>query len=202
MKSPLRGVDENPEWRRRTFRLDETHHPKVERLSRWGEWFLRRACLNVRDKGTWLVISGKTGTGKSHVGSIVLQFFNDHAVDLALCKAWPNRVPKGVFVDWSSVVRRLKGRERIEDVLCDALESQLVILDDIGSESDQFKSGEGADALRWFLEKCESKFMLITANYGPKEWTTRFDARVADRLDSAHHFDTTGIPSFRPKLKG
>jgi hypothetical protein len=70
------------------------------------------------------------------------------------------------------------------------------------SETDTFKTGSTADLLRSFLSRCEKKFMLLTTNIDRPMWPKRFDARVADRLDAAHFFDTTGIPSYRPKLKG
>jgi DNA replication protein DnaC len=181
--------------------LTETH-PKVEKLSRWGEWFIRRSCLNVRDKGTWLVISGPTGVGKTHVGEVAVRFFNDWAVDLCVAGVWKNhRVPTAAFLDWPKAIRRTEENDP-EMVLRDALESQVIVIDDAGAEVDRFKSGAGADLLRSFLSDCELKFVLLTTNVPRAEWTEKFGDRVADRLNSAHHHDMTGAPSYRPRLKG
>ena len=198
---PLRGLTENPTWRSRVFGLTETH-PKVEKLARWGEWFVRRSCLNVRDKGTWLVISGPTGVGKTHVADIAVRFFNDWAVDLRTSGVWrADRVPSAVFLDWAKVIRRTEDNDP-ELVLRDALESQVIVIDDAGAEADRFKSGAGADLLRSFLGDCERKFLLLTTNIPRTEWEAKFGDRVADRLNAAHHHDMTGAPSYRPKLKG
>ena len=82
------------------------------------------------------------------------------------------------FVRWSEFIEsESDGVER------DARDIGLTILDDVGSESDRYRSGVGVDKLCQLLDARAKKnrFTFITSNYGVEEWAER-DTRVADRL--------------------
>lgn len=62
----------------------------------------------------------------------------------------------------------------------DAFNSELVIIDDVGSENDPWKVC--ADKFCQILSRREKKFTVVTTNVKPEEWTERFDGRINDRL--------------------
>lgn len=191
---------ENAEWRQKFVKIDETHHEKTETLARWGEWFMRRASLNDRSKGHQLAVCGSPGTGKSHVGKRVVAFVESYSIDLWREKHWPSP-PKALLVDWARLCERDKP-EAFDDALYDIASADVVVLDDVGSESDRFKSQQNVSRLRRALETCEHKWLMVNANFRKQEWTEKLDARVADRMEAMHYLDMTGVPSYRPKLRG
>lgn len=190
---------ENAEWRQKFVKIDETHHEKTATLARWGEWFIRRSSLNIRDKGHQLVICGNPGTGKSHVGRRVVAFIESYGIDLWREKHWP-RPPKAALVDWARLCERDKP-ESFDDALYDIATADVVVLDDVGSESDRFKSQQNVSRLRRALEACEHKWLMVNANFRKVDWTDKLDARVSDRLEAMHYLEMTGVPSYRPKLR-
>ncbi len=193
------NLEENPEWRQKIIKLDETHHPKVVTLAKWIEWFIRRAALNKREKGIQIVIAGSPGTGKSHAGKRIVSFIQSHSIDLYRERHWPNP-PKAIWIDWARVSER-DNEASFEDVRYEICSAEVVVLDDVGSESDRFKSQQATSRLRRVLEVCEHKWLLVNSNYQKSDWVTRFDARVADRLQAMHYLDMTGVPSYRNKLR-
>ena len=195
----LLDLVENSEWRQKFVKIDETHHEKTATLARWGEWFIRRASLNERTKGHQLAICGSPGTGKSHVGKRVVAFLESYSIDLWREKHWP-RPPKAVLVDWARLCERDKP-ESFDDALYDIANADVVVLDDVGSESDRFKSQQNVSRLRRALEVCEHKWLMVNANFRKVEWPEKLDARVADRMEAMHYLDMTGVPSYRPKLR-
>ena len=71
----------------------------------------------------------------------------------------------------------------MEETLCDACAETLLIVDDIGAESDRFKSGKSTDALAYLLTRRQGRgFTMLTTNIAPTAWASRWDARVEDRL--------------------
>jgi hypothetical protein len=187
----------------RVMKLDLTHHPRVRRLAAWAGYFVRRTLRNDRSGGTWLVLEGPTGTGKTMVGRFCVRAFNDFAFDCILAgKAkWPQgKKPRAELVSWSRFCLQSElhgdGPSRIDD----ARDNDVVVLDDVGAEADRFRSGSSKAMLRDFLEACERKWLLISTNIPKADWLEAFGARVADRMDAAKRFDTDGIPSYRPKL--
>jgi DNA replication protein DnaC len=194
------GLDEDAAWRARFIRLDESHHPKVAKLARWAEWFIRRGSHNLREKGHGLVVVGPPGTGKSHAAKRILRWFQAYSVDLWFSRKWTHP-PKSVFVDWAALCEKDK-EEAFDEALYQIAEADVVILDDVGSESDKFKSGAGVSRLRRVLSLCEHKWLYVNANIPNERWDTSLDARVSDRLTALHYLDMSGAPSYRPKLRG
>lgn len=96
--------------------------------------------------------------------------------------AWPPSVQWEQWPERSrAIVEGGKGVHMAEEI-ADAIDAGLLFLDDIGAESDKFRSGETIDALCQLLSRRENKWTLVTTNYMLEEWPARFDARVADRL--------------------
>jgi hypothetical protein len=109
--------------------------------------------------------------------------------------------PSAAILNWSrycsAVERGDAGAWRLGEVL----EADVIVIDDVGAESDRFRSGESKADLRDFLEACRNKWLMVSTNIQKADWMDAFGARVADRLCAARRFDTAGIPSYRQKLK-
>lgn len=186
-------------WRSKVIKLDESHHPKVEELSKWIERFIKGASINTESKPMQLVITGPPGVGKTHAAKRIKRWFDAWSIDLWYHKKW-DHPPNAAFIDWASLCEK-KNEDAFEDALNEINGSDIVILDDVGSESDRFKSGESTSRLRRALSRCEYKWLYVNANFAKPQWESKFDVRVADRLEAAHYMDMTGVPSFRQKLR-
>jgi len=184
------------------FNFDESH-PAVLKLTKEVEGFVKRTCLNRRNHHTWLVIHGGTGTGKSSLSKAAHDYFNAHAVSLWFEGLWScgGKVPEAVMVDSSALATM--DDKAFEAYLAEIAQCQLVVMDDLGAETDRFKSGTPASRLRVLLEKAQNKWLISTTNTPRAEWPNVFDARVASRLSAARVITTQGIPDYRPmKSKG
>lgn len=199
--STVRGMilDVDPKWRARILKLDESHHPLIVRLGQAAEWFIKHASFNDSSKGRQLVICGSPGTGKSHAGKRIVAFFQSYSIDLWHDRKW-GHPPKAVFVDWARLCERDR-EEAFDEAQREISEADVIVLDDVGSESDKFKSQQSVSRLRRVLGTCEHKWVMVNANFSKAEWPRKFDARVADRLEAMHYLDLTGVPSYRPKLR-
>jgi DNA replication protein DnaC len=200
--TPLRpALDAFPAevWRKKVFGFDETH-PGVLKLTKEVESFIKRCCLNRRNHHTWLVISGGTGTGKSSLAKAACDFFNIHSVDLWFEGLWScgGKTPEAVMVD-SAALATMEDKA-CETYLDDIGRCQLIVLDDLGSETDRFRSGTPASRLRRLLEQSQNKWLIATTNTAKADWPIVFDNRVASRLSAARIITTTGIPDYRPNL--
>lgn len=190
-------------WWCRSMGIDCSHHPSVERLCLVAGRFLSAAIRNERASTTWLVIHGAFGTGKSHVMRWVVRAFNDWIWDFILSgktKWGSSRKPLAYAVNWSKFVRQGE-HENANTSLLDLRSVDLLAVDDIGSESDQFRGGANLSLLRDLLEDSRNKWVMISTNVVPGSWAKVFGPRVADRLSAAVFVDLTGVPSYRPKKK-
>lgn len=196
------GTREDADWRTKYFKLDEAHHPQIKKLARLGEWFIRFAANNVRDKGTWLAIGGPPGVGKTHVADKVYAWLSCYAVDLWYGSKWP-KVPRVSKWDWPRIVEDDSGEvwEEALHGINGIAASDIVILDDVGAEVDRFKSEVNKGRLRSAMNACDGKWMLMNTNIAKADWEAQFGVRGADRLRAAHYIDLAGVPSYRPKLR-
>lgn len=92
-------------------------------------------------------------------------------------------IPAVSFIEWStaSTPEKLDERswiERLSEIDADSL----VVVDDIGSEVDRFKTGANIERLCMLLNRRAGKFTIITTNHAPETWHQVWDARVSDRL--------------------
>lgn len=187
----------SPTYRQKILRLDEST-PEALKLARYVEAFIRSAALNRRAKGTWMVITGPTGIGKTHALRHAKTFLSTHAVDFWSNNLWPS-IPSTLFGTWSRIVAF--ERADWDNWVYDLRSAQMVFLDDVGSETDKFKTGEPAERFRIVLEICEKRFLLVSMNVSPTLWASAWDARVNSRLQRAVCLDLTNAPDFRTNIK-
>lgn len=145
------------------------------------EQYAKQVAKNNRTKPTLLVIaSSEPGNGKTHSAQAVVTYFENVAIDCHMRGWWPQHrdaVPTGLFIQWPELFK-LHNKPVWDEILA----ADLLALDDIGAEVDQFRSGAPTEALRQALEKREGMFTIVTTNILPKQWASRWDARVEDRL--------------------
>jgi DNA replication protein DnaC len=175
--------------------MDEDHHPRIKSLSIFGEWFVRSFSNNDRRRGTCAIVSGDPGTGKTHIARRIYKFAQSWNVFLADVF---KRCPQPFWVDWSEIAEG--DNEVFDNTLYELQRSQLVILDDLGSESDRFKNGIPTSRLRRVLTTLESSWVFATTNLSQAELLDSYDARIADRLRAFKWFEMRDVPSYRTKL--
>lgn len=109
-------------------------------------------------------------------------------------RKWPGgKFPQSIFIEWPEAAAQFGDKNF--SVMQDAIENELVILDDIGAENDPWKVC--ADKLCQILTRRERQFSIVTTNIQPAEWPQRFDGRINDRLlRNSTVIDLTGVPSF------
>ena len=95
---------------------------------------------------------------------------------------WPAIMPGVMRCTWSDIADATS--EQKGGLFTDTSTADLLSIDDVGSEVDQFRSGRPTENLREMLEVRHHRrgFTIITTNIPPGEWATRWDSRVADRL--------------------
>jgi len=169
----------DPDWQFRVFGLEVTH-PQVSRLLDRAELFVKRALLNARTNPKLLVVAGRNGCGKTHVAWRCHDYLQRAAIQGWEKRWWKNRLLVSVFNPWSQLAGT--SEDERDGVWRDCIESDFLVLDDVGSETDQFKSLVPTENLRLMLDERLGRFTMITTNISPKNWGTKWGPRVADRL--------------------
>lgn len=184
MSPPHPAVVETPcqdPWERKWLQLD-CWHPDVQRMATEVRRFSSRWFHNKPD-GRLLVIAGHTGCGKTH--ALEKAFHYARTMGLGPCELGHWKAPPRLWqILWPEMAQSLsEAVTPAESIMRDALDSDLLFLDDIGAESDRFKSGHPTDCLCQLLTRRQGKFTFVTTNIGESEWHKRWDdVRIADRL--------------------
>lgn len=188
-------LENQARWRSRNLKLDEAQEGGAK-LARAMEQYIKTAAQNKRNGGTFLCVVGPNGTGKTHACRAAVRVLNSWAVDLWAQNYWPGgRIPAAEFAVWSK--RVAVERALFEDWTDQLHQAAWIFLDDVGSETDQFRSGEPVERLRRVLDLARTHWMVVTTNIPRDKWSTAFDQRVADRLRAARIVDLSGTPSYR-----
>lgn len=149
--------------------------------------FLNRYVANDGSKGKWRVIGGTVGTGKTMLAKVVLHCAMSQTL-MAEIRASRNatHTPEAHLLKWvefgSDEHSEKDFGERLENFIKPAT---LVVIDDIGAESDRYKSGVGRNRLLRVLEVCDKKWLFATTNLNPDQYEKRYDERVSSRLRGA-----------------
>ncbi len=131
----------------------------------------------------WLVLAGKSGTGKTHLARCIYQWFRSHLWRTSYVTT-PGHIASrdGNFYLWPSCVDRLRaGRYSLLDGMT---EDWFCVVDDIGSERDP--SGFSPDNLLKVLNGREKKWTVVTSNLTVSQIGEKMDNRIASRLIRNH----------------
>lgn len=161
----------------------------------WCARFARRALLNERPR-VWAVLGGKTGCGKSRSAKRAIRIIRENAILAYEAGHWAGRLCTTAWLDWPRVAE-IPDESDYAEAIRDAMEADVVLLDDIGAEVDRFKSGAPASRLRRLLSDLEGKAVLATTNIPKEDWAKTWDPRVASRLSAARFLDCFDVPDFR-----
>lgn len=165
------------EWGKKWINLD-CYDPRLDdaaiRVERFcGRWF------HHDTERSLLVISGQPCCGKTHLAKAIARFARAAAFKALEANTGWTRVPSLRFIRWPEAVDRAI-RERVYGDYEDAMDCDLVVLDDIGAEDDPHRSG--VNKLCQILSRRETMFTVATTNIEPEKWSSKWDMRVADRL--------------------
>ena len=118
------------------------------------------------------ILTGRAGTGKSHLAMAILKDFNEHQSVSAMFVSYTQliRLIKSSFSDKSS-------RYTQENMLYLLSKPDLLVLDDIGSEK---KTEFNEELLTDILETRTST--IITTNYNAKELSQFYNSRTVSRM--------------------
>jgi DNA replication protein DnaC len=179
-------------WQRKWLAM-ETTHAKLQWLATESERFCKRFLNRTRAKRQF-VIQGDSGNGKTHVARRIQSWARHMSMFVYDGLMTWDKPPTVMFVSWPSVADGFKEGEF--GILKDLLETDLLIIDDLGAESD--KSQIACDKLCQVLShRSEKHWTVITTNIGPEMWPAKFDQRVADRLIRDSVFiELNGVPSY------
>jgi DNA replication protein DnaC len=181
-------------WQRKWLDLEITH-PLVQEAATAAEAFCGRWFNNDRSKPL-LVLVGDVGTCKTHIARKIFHFCSVAAMNAFNAgKHGQHSLPSAVSLAWPATCAKFYDKQVANNIVADASEATLRIIDDIGAEKDNFT--ESTDRLCQILSRTEDRFTVITTNIEVKDWPTKFDVRISDRLmrDSVIK-SLRGVPSF------
>lgn len=164
----------NLTWQDKWLKL-ERNHPQIDELADAVQFW----CFDIvrnRKNMPLLLITGDNSTAKTHCLKRAFKYIRAVSMFGYECGRWPRPIDVQSF-NWSHLTKT-----KDDLVLMSAAESDVLLLDDVGAEPDQYRSGEPIERLRNLLGERESRFTMITTNIPPAMWTARWDARVNDRL--------------------
>lgn len=164
-------------WQRKWLCLDVVSD-SIQTLADDAERFCKQWFRND-NTSPLLVIVGDFGTGKTHTAKRIFKFCNA-AASTAFDKGhWgKSNYPASTYIHWPEAASAFQEKEF--GIMEDAFNSELVIIDDVGSENDPWKVC--ADKFCQILSRREKRFTVVTTNVSPEQWTERFDGRINDRL--------------------
>ncbi len=150
-------------------------------------WLRKGTAAAWLRKGTWMLITGPVGTGKTSLAiSLHKAFCYDHGAMRSLF--W-------VVADLLATVKESFGTEGGHDPRPAAIESPLLVLDDLGRENMAAVPQNEAQRLGSTFDRDEiqkivqAKYsngtrLIVTTNMSTTELLAAFDKRVSDRLFS------------------
>lgn len=100
------------------------------------------------------------------------------------------------FINWTDIA--CEDREDEDMLFREALECDVLLLDDIGTEVDKFKTQEPKERLRILLGAREQKYTATSTNVPVAKWGEVWDQRVEDRLlrGNARPLTLEGVQTF------
>lgn len=172
IQRPLRN-----EWQRKWLTMD-AYSPDIQILADFVEAFAGRFA-HYSKQNRHAVVVGATGIGKTHAAKKLVAWAEKLKITLYYQHTW-KKIPRIEFFQWNAIA--LLSRPEFQLWVNDRTETDLIVLDDVGAESDTFKSGEPTARLGEFLDTFSERWLFVTTNIPVEKWNSVWDARVADRL--------------------
>lgn len=168
-------------WQRKWLEL-EVNDPRVQEMADAVEQLAEKWFVNASREDCRVVIVGNPGCGKTHAASALCDWAGRAAMRAYEQGHWSGP-PSVEFRRWPDVCARIEAAAvTFMELKQELTEPTLLILDDIGAETDRFRSGTATSLLAAVLDARLQRFSLLTTNISPDQWSLRWDARVADRL--------------------
>lgn len=153
---------------------------EVFRMTQAAEQFAKGCIGNRKDAPKTFVLSGKNGTGKTKILRGMHRYFDAARITCYEMGLWAKAPPQVDFVEWVRVAQVDPFEdERYFEELC---QPDILLLDDIGAETDPFKSATANSNLALLLGRREPKWTALTTNILPEDWVARWGKRVTERL--------------------
>lgn len=188
----------DPRWRAKWLRLDESH-PEVremcEKTQRWAA-----GCLRNDRTGRLLVLAGRTGVGKTAVAKRAIA-----AISRIAPQAWAMGLSghrgacvRATWFSWSDLAGLAPWQRNDSTEWPEVIGTTAVMLDDVGAETDQYRSGAPAANLGRILDARAGLWTIVTTNISPDHWAKQWDSRVESRLyEHAVHVVMKTAPDWR-----
>lgn len=181
-------------WQVKWLGLD-CYHDQIQEMADRVQKFCGRWFRNNPYPGM-MVIAGDPNCGKTHVAKKIHAWAMQVGMKAYEDGYWKKGIPDSLYISWPEVADSFKQGYYLS--VEDMMDASLLILDDLGAEHDPSKSAE--NKLCQILSRREFKFMVVTTNIRPQNWSTSFDARVMDRLfRNSEVIDLFGLPSYAVK---
>ena len=117
---------------------------------------------------------------------------------------WGGAIPQAIFWRWQQLadLEEEEWKGAFLDIIGDdrVAGADLVILDDVGAETDKFKSGAPTARFQTVMEALEHRWLLITTNVPKAKWRERWDGRIASRMEASAFVSLFNVPDYRPNL--
>jgi DNA replication protein DnaC len=173
-------------WQKKHLRLEVTHpiiQEAADHATNLAKWFATNERIFCKPV---LVLCGESGCGKTHIAKHLYRW----------ARTYSGRTGASiVYQSWAEACDLIT--EGYDGLVQDCMEADFLALDDVGAESDRYKTGIMVDKLCQILSRREERYTIITTNIGPAQWNSRFDIRVADRLvRNSEVCDMSSVPSY------
>lgn len=156
------------------------YHPKHDELCQeafmfFWDWFFKRdpRCLTI---------AGESGVGKTLVLSRLYAWCGGMRITAWEKGGWKGNPPLIWKVYWPDLVSSYQDQGRWDDLLPSLSEPSLLFIDDVGKESDRYKSGDNKRILLSVLSHRQYKWTFITTNKHPSNFPKDWDFATEDRL--------------------
>lgn len=145
-----------------------------------------------------ITLTGDTGVGKTFIARKMYRWALKAGCWGYQNEFWKHDIPGAWMVYWPDVMAKRSDGAAWDDLLTDLTEHSLLILDDVGRESDRYKSGENIQAFLSILSARINRWTVITTNKRPERFASDWDPAVEDRLYryGGQVADLFGVDSF------
>lgn len=172
------------------------YHQKHQELVLYGyefawDWFYKR---NPR----CLTICGESGVGKTYFMKRLEAWAGSMRMQAWEVGGWKGNPPLIWRVYWPDLVASYQDQGKWDDLLPSLAEPSLLLMDDVGKESDRYKSGDNKRILISVLSHRQYKWSVISTNKRPENFSKDWDFATEDRLfrNGGNIVNLFGVPSY------